>query len=55
VIVVRVGEIGALVVGIAAVAAGVRTRSGSQKAGLCLGVIALVLVVGLNLLGLVLR
>jgi hypothetical protein len=54
-IMVRIGEVGAFVIGIAAVAASVKTQSRSQKAGRWLGVIALVLVVGLNLLGLVLR
>ena len=52
--VVRVGEVGALVAGIAAVAVGVATP-GVTKHGLWFGVVALVLVVGLNLLGLVAR
>ena len=53
--VVRVGEVGALVAGIAAVAVGAATPRGSRSTGLWFGVVALVLVVGLNLLGLVLR
>lgn len=50
---VRLGEVGALITGLAAVAVGLRTRPGSV--GFWLGVVALVLVVGLNLLGIVLR
>ena len=50
--VVRIGEVGALVVGLAAVAVGLTIRP--RPAGLLLGVIALALVLGLNLLGLVL-
>ena len=49
---VRIGEVGALVVGVAAVAVGLRIRP--RPAGLLLGAIALALVRGLNLLGLVL-
>jgi hypothetical protein len=49
---VRIGEVGALVVGVAAVAVGLRIRP--RPAGLLLGAIALALVLGLNLLGLVL-
>ena len=51
--VVRVGEVGALVAGLAAVAVGLRTRP--RSVGFWLGLVALVLVVGLNLLGLILR
>jgi hypothetical protein len=51
----RVGEVGAVITGLAAVGAGVATRKRSQNAGLRLGIIALSLVVGLNLLGLILR
>lgn len=51
--VVRVGEVGALVAGLAAVAVDLRTRP--RSVGFWLGVVALVLVVGLNLLGLVFR
>ena len=51
--VVRVGEVAALVAGLTAVAVGLRTQP--RPVGLWLGVVALVLVVGLNLLGLVLR
>jgi hypothetical protein len=50
---VRVGEVGALVAGLAAVAVSLRTRP--LSVGFWLGVVALVLVVGLNLLGLILR
>jgi hypothetical protein len=50
--VVRIGEVGALVAGLAAVAVGLTIRP--RPAGLLLGVIALALVLGLNLLGLVL-
>ena len=53
--VVRVGEVSAIVAGIAAVAVGVATPRRSQNAGLWFGVGALVLVVGLNLLVLLLR
>ena len=53
--VVRVGEVSAIVAGIAAVAVGVATPRRSQNAGLWFGVVALVLVVGLNLLVLLLR
>jgi hypothetical protein len=49
---VRIGEVGALVVGVAAVAVGLRIRP--RPAGLLLGAIALALVLSLNLLGLVL-
>ena len=51
--VVRVGEVGALVAGLAAVAVGLRTQP--RSVGFWLGLVALVLVVGLNLLGLILR
>ena len=51
--VVRLGEVGALITGLAAVAVGLRTRP--RSVGFWLGVVALVLVVGLNLLGLFLR
>ena len=54
VIAVRVGEIGAVVAGIAAVIIGA-TRRRSGNVGLFCGVIALVLVLGLNVLGLLLR
>ena len=50
--VVRIGEVGALLAGIAAVALGVTAPRRSQNVGLLCGVAALVLVVGLNLLGL---
>ena len=50
--VVRIGEVGALLAGIAAVAVGVTAPRRSQNVGLWCGVAALVLVVGLNLLGL---
>jgi len=53
--VVRVGEIGAFITGIAAVAVGVATPRRPQNAGLWFGVAALVLVIGLNLLGVILR
>src|SRR3954454_6108200 len=52
VIVVRVGEIGAVVMGIAAVVVGATTRRRSGNVGLWCGVVALVLVFGLNVLGL---
>jgi hypothetical protein len=55
VMVVRFGEVAAVVTGIAAVAVAVATPRRSQNAGLWLGVAALVLVFGLNLLGLLLR
>jgi hypothetical protein len=55
VIVVRVGEVGAFVAGIAAVTVGVVTRSRSPSTGLWLGLVALMLVMGLNLLSLMLR
>ena len=51
---VRVGEIGAVLAGIAAVAVGLTTGKRAANAGLWCGVAALVLVVGLNVLGLVL-
>jgi len=50
--VVQLGEVGALVVGLAAVAVGLTIHL--RPAGLLLGVIALALVLGLNLLGFVL-
>ena len=49
--VVRIGEVGALLAGVAAVVLGVAAPRRSQNVGLA-GVAALVLVVGLNLLGL---
>jgi hypothetical protein len=51
--VVRVGELGAIVAGLAAVAVGVTTRP--RSAGFWLGIVVLVLVVGLNVLGPILR
>ena len=51
--VVRVGEVGAFIAGLAAVAVGVRTQP--RSVGFWLGIVALVLVIGLNLLGLILR
>jgi len=53
--VVRIGEVGALVAGVAAVAVGAAAPRRSENAGLWFGVVALVLVVGLNLLGLLIR
>jgi hypothetical protein len=53
--VVRVGEIGAVIAGIAAVVFGVVTPRRSENTGLWCGVAALVLVVGLNVLTLLLR
>ena len=50
--VVRTGEVGALLAGIAAVAVGVTAPRRSQNVGLWCGVAALMLVIGLNLLGL---
>ena len=52
VMVVRVGEIGAVVIGIAAVVVGATTPRRSGNVGLWCGVVALVLVFGLNALGL---
>ena len=52
--VVRVGEIGAVVVGIAAVVVGSTTPRRSRNVGLWCGVVALVLVFSLNALGLLL-
>ena len=49
--VVRIGEVGALVAGVAAVVLGVAAPRRSQNVGLWCGVAALVLVVGLNLFG----
>jgi hypothetical protein len=51
--VVPVGEVGALVAGLAAVAAGSRARP--RPLGFWLGIVALVLVFGLNVLGVILR
>ena len=51
----RVGEVGAIVTGLAAVCAGVATRRRAQPAGLRLGIVALSLVVGLISSALVLR
>jgi hypothetical protein len=53
--VVRVGEVGALVAGVAAVAVGLTAPRRAQNAGLWLGAVALLLAVGLNLLGLLIR
>jgi hypothetical protein len=53
--VVRFGEVGALLAGVAAVAVGLTAPMRSENVGLWLGVVALVLVVGLNLLGLLIR
>jgi hypothetical protein len=53
--VVRVGEIGAVVAGIAAVVVGAAAPRRSENVGLWCGVVALVLVFGLNLLGLLFR
>ena len=50
--VVRIGEVGALLSGVAAVCLGVTAPRPSQNLGLWCGVAALALVVGLNLLGL---
>ena len=55
VVVVRVGEIGAVVAAVAAVVVGATTARRSNNAGLWCGVVALVLVFALNVLGLVLR
>ena len=55
VIVVRVGEIGAVVAGTAAVVVGATTPRRTDNMGLWLGVVALVFVFGLNVLGLLLR
>jgi hypothetical protein len=55
VMVVRLGEIAAVLTGIAAVAVAAAAPRRSRNAGLWLGVVALVLVFGLNLLGLLLR
>jgi hypothetical protein len=53
--VVRVGEIGAVVAGIAAVVVGAAAPRRSENGGLWCGGVALVLVFGLNLLGLLFR
>lgn len=53
--VVRLGEVGALLAGVAAVALGVTAPRRPQNVGLWIGGVALVLVVGLNLLGLLIR
>jgi hypothetical protein len=52
VLVVRVGEIGALVAAIAAVVVGMTTPRRARNVGLWCGVAALLLVLGLNLVGL---
>src|SRR3954447_1935301 len=54
-LVVRVGEIGAVVAGIAAVVVGATRSRRSSNAGLWCGVVALLLVFALNVLALVLR
>ena len=51
--VVRVGELGAIVAGLGAVTVGATTRP--RSAGFWLGIVVLVLVIGLNVLGLILR
>ena len=51
--VVRIGEVGALLAGVAAVTLGVTAPKRSHRAGLWCGAAALVLVIGLNFLGLV--
>ena len=53
--VVRLGEVGALVAGVAAVAVGMTGPRRPQNVGLWIGGTALLLVVGLNLLGLLIR
>jgi hypothetical protein len=53
--VVRIGEVGALVAGVAAVAIGAATWTRARNAGLWMGLSALVLVVGLNLVAVILR
>lgn len=53
--VVRFGEVGALLAGLTAVALGVTAPKRPQNIGLWIGVVALTLVIGLNLLGLLLR
>ena len=53
--VVRIGEVGALLAGIAAVVAGGTAPRPSRNVGLWCGTAALVLVIGLNLLGLLIR
>lgn len=54
VVVVRVGEIGAIVAGVAAVVVGARTSKPSNDVGLWCGAVALVLVFALNILGVLL-
>ena len=53
--VVRLGEVGALVAGVVAVAVGMTAPRRARNVGLWIGGVALVLVIGLNLLGLLLR
>jgi hypothetical protein len=53
--VVRLGEVGALLAGVAAVAVGMTAPRRPQNAGLWIGGAALLLVIGLNLLGLLIR
>ena len=53
--VVRFGEVGALIAGVAAVAMAVTAPRRSQSVGLWLGVVVLLLVVGLNLLSMLIR
>ena len=53
--VVRLGEVGALVAGVAAVAVGMTAPRRPQNVGLWIGGAALLLVIGLNLLGLLIR
>jgi hypothetical protein len=53
--VVRIGEVGALLAGVAAIALGVTAPKRSQNVGLWCGAAALALVIGLNLLGLLIR
>ena len=52
IVIVRVGEIGAVVAAVAAVLVGATTSRRKHNAGLWCGVVALVLVFGLNILGL---
>jgi hypothetical protein len=53
--VVRFGEVGALLAGVAAVAVGMTAPRRPRNVGLWIGGVALVLVIGLNLLGLMIR
>lgn len=54
VVVVRVGEIGAIVAGVAAVVVGARTSKPFKDVGLWCGAVTLMLVFALNILGVVL-